>query len=79
MKDSFIGCRVDLGALTLALKAQKALGEEAIPSRVVKNSSSSFGSKGCSYGLQFSCSQRQNVESVLAGEGIRVKRWTQES
>lgn len=79
MKDSFAGCRVDLGALTLALKAQRALGEAAIPSRVVKNGSSSFGSKGCSYGLDFSCSQRQNVESVLASGGIKVKRWIEES
>jgi hypothetical protein len=79
MRDKFEGCMADLGGMTLALKAQKALGEAAIPSTVVKGGSSSFGSRGCSYGLHFSCAQRQNVESVLASEGIRVKRWIQES
>lgn len=79
MGDSIGGCRVELGAMTLALRAQRLLGVAAIPSTVVKNSSSSFGSRGCSYGLHFSCSQRHNVESLLASEGIRVKRWIEEA
>ena len=79
MSNSFGGCRVDLGAMTLALKAQKLLGAAAIPSTVVKNSSSSFASKGCSYGLHFSCAQRSNIERVLASEGIRVRKWMEES
>lgn len=75
MEDTFRGCSIDIGSLTLALKAQKALAGAAIPSSVVKNDSSSNGGKGCSYGLKISCTQMENAESVLALERIRVKRW----
>lgn len=69
------GCRAEFGSLTLTLKAQKILGNAAIPSTVVKNNSSSSGAKGCSYGLHFSCSQKSNVERVFQNEGIKVKQW----
>ena len=75
MEDLFGGCQIDIGSLTLALKAQKALGNAAIPSTVVKNDSSSRGGRGCSYGLRLSCAQMANAERVIAHEGIRVKRW----
>jgi hypothetical protein len=58
----------------MALKAQKALAGAAIPSTVVKNDSS-FGSRGCSYGLRISCEQKTNAEGVLSHSGIRVKKW----
>ena len=74
MKDSFIGCTIDIGSLTVALKAQKALAGAAISSTVVKNDSS-FGSRGCSYGLRLSCEQKVNAERVFSHEGIRVKKW----
>jgi len=76
MEEHFIGCRVDVGSLTSALKAQKSLSRAAIPATVIKNEPSS-NSRGCSYGLGFSCSQLGNVRSVLEHEGIRVKRWIQ--
>ncbi len=75
MEDLFGGCRIDIGSLTLALKAQKALSSAAIPSTVVKNDSSSKSGRGCSYGLKLSCTQMTNAERVIAHEGIRVKRW----
>lgn len=75
MEDLFGGCQIDVGSLTLALKAQRALGNAAIPSAVAKNDSSSKGGRGCSYGLRLSCSQMANAERVIAHEGIRVKRW----
>lgn len=78
MEDLFGGCQANIGSLTLALKAQKALGNAAIPSTVVKNDSSSKGGRGCSYGLRFSCSQASNAERVFDSEGIRVKRWIQD-
>lgn len=75
MKGHGEGCFADLGSLTLALKAQKLLGAAAIPSAVIKNSSSSRTNKGCSYGLRFSCSQSENVKKVLTDGGIRVREW----
>ena len=77
MEDLFGGCQMDIGSLTLAMKAQKTLGNAAIPSTVVKTESSSKGGRGCSYGLKLSCSQTENAKTVVAHEGIRVKRWIQ--
>lgn len=76
MEEYLKNCRADIGSLTLALKAQKALANAAIPSTVVKNDSS-FGNRGCSYGLGFSCTQEENLKRVLLHEGIRVKKWIQ--
>ena len=77
MNRNFTGCRVEIGSLTTTLKAQKALAVAAIPSTVVKieKNESSFGARGCSYGLSFSCAQGENLKRVLEYEGIRVKRW----
>lgn len=74
MERQFISCRADVGSLTVTLKAQKALARAAIPTTVIKNEPSSY-SRGCSYGLSFSCAQSGNLQSVLEREGIRVKRW----
>ena len=78
MEEQIIGCRADIGSLTAALKAQKALSRAAIPTTVIKNEPTSK-SKGCSYGLSFSCAQAGNLQNVLEREGIRVKRWIQGS
>jgi hypothetical protein len=75
MNDHGGECIAEVGSLTLALKAQKALGRAAISSTVVKNNSYSSGSKGCTYGLRFSRAQKGNVETVFDNEGIKVKQW----
>lgn len=72
MIDSRAECRVELGSMTLALKAQKILGAAAIPSTVIKLSAEGRG-RGCSYGLRFSCAQRRNLFSLLENERIRVR------
>lgn len=69
------GCLADLGTLTLALKAQKLLGTAAIPSTVIKNSSSFKERKGCSYALRIAPSQLENVRKILSENGIRVREW----
>ena len=74
MKDLFSECRIEIGSMTLTMKAQKALSGAAIPTTVIKNDSS-FSSRGCSYGLRISCAQMANARSVLAHEGIRVRKW----
>ena len=63
-------CRVSVGSVTYAIKAQKSLAVAAIHSEVVKLDSGNFG-KGCTYGLEFGCSQRANVSAVLGNAGIR--------
>ena len=73
------GCRAAIGGLTLAMRAQKALAAAAIPTAVIKYDSDARSNKGCTYGLAFSCAQRINVETVLVGEGIKVREWKAES
>ena len=67
-------CSAELGSVTYAMKAQKALAAAAIPSTVIKSESPS-SRRGCTYGLRFSCQQENNVRLVLEAARIPVKRW----
>ena len=67
-------CRAELVSMTQALKAQRALAASAIPVNVVKIESGS-SLRGCSYGIEFSCSQKNNVTSLLNSAGISVRKW----
>ncbi len=78
MNDSLIGCSAALGSVTQAMKAQTILASAAIPSSVIKYDGNNKG-KGCIYGLSFSCSQTDNVRTVLASGGIRVRQWNLQS
>ena len=74
MKDHPRDCFADLGSVTYAMKAQKVLGDAAIPSSVIKLDTSSRH-RGCTYGIRFSCQQRNNVQAVLQAAHISVKQW----
>ena len=71
MKEDFRACSAQIGSVTQAMRAQRVLATAAIPTTVVKNDAA----RGCIYALSFSCSQENNVRSVLARERIRVKSW----
>jgi hypothetical protein len=62
--------------MTLAMRAQTLLAEAAIRSAVVKISSAK-GTGGCAYGVDFPCTQRSNVVTVLQAAGIRVREYLQ--
>lgn len=70
-------CTATLTSLTQAQKAQKALALAAIPSNIVKTEPAS-SLRGCAYGLEFSCNQRNNIARVLGTAGISVKKWNTE-
>ncbi|MBQ9086496.1 MAG: DUF3343 domain-containing protein [Clostridia bacterium] len=70
-------CTAELGSMTHAMKAQRALANAAIPVTVYKSESSS-SRRGCSYGIRYSCPQEKNVRTVLAGARITVKEWNVE-
>ncbi len=74
MKQHVRDCSADLGSVTAAMKAQRALAEAAIQSTVIKSESSSRRS-GCTYGIRFSCLQGRNVRAVLEAAHIPVKQW----
>lgn len=75
MRDNTEGCSAAIGSVTQAMRAQKVLAGAAIPTTVIKYESSGRDNKGCVYGLSFSCSQSNNVQTVLAHERIKVKQW----
>ena len=66
-------CRVSVGSVTYAIKAQKSLAVAAIHSEVVKLDSGNF-CKGCTYGLEFGCSQLVGVMTVLNNSGIKYRK-----
>ena len=75
MKETYRDCFAELGSVTYAMKAQQALSAAAIPSAVIKQESSS-SRRGCTYGIGFSCLQKNNVRFVLDAAKISVKRWS---
>ena len=69
-------CAAFIGSVTQAMRVQEILSRAAIPTTVIKNDTLQEGSRGCIYGIGFSCVQRNNVQTVLYREKIRVKQWT---
>jgi len=65
-------CGVTLGSVTSATRAQRALASAAIYSEIIKLGDDAQG-RGCTYGLEFGCSQKENVRTVLANAGIRPR------
>lgn len=78
MNSFYSTCIAEIGSMTQAMKAQSLLAEAAIPTTVVK-SNSSKNSRGCAYGISFASAQSENVKSVLARAGIKVRRWKNEN
>ena len=64
-------CTVSVGSVTYAEKAMRSLASAAIYSEIIKLDESK--SRGCVYGLEFPCSQLDNVRAVLRQAGIKVK------
>lgn len=70
-------CFAAIGSITQAQKAQKVLAALAIPSSVTKSESSS-STRGCIYGVRFSCAYESNVRSALFSARIIAKEWRAE-
>ena len=64
-------CTATFSSLTYAMKAQKALAADGIFSKIV-SIDPALTKRGCSYGLEFSCSEEQTVRRILRKNGIRV-------
>ncbi len=73
MERTYRRCTAEIGSISGAMRAQKALAAAAIPSQVIKLDSSSR--HGCAYGLSFSCEQMKNIQYVLDTARISVKQW----
>ena len=66
-------CQAELQSMTVAQKAQRVLAAAAIPAEIIKLDSSRR--KGCSYGIEFACNPKINVNYALSSAGITVKQW----
>ena len=67
-------CIAAFNSMTAAIGAQRVLSASAIRSSVVKLNANQTA-RGCGYGLEFSCAQRQNVEALFASRGIVVSSY----
>ena len=59
-----------IGSVTHAIKAQKILGDEAIPSKVVKTQNDHRG-RGCVYGVEIDGFYYRSAMQILSSHGIR--------
>ena len=64
-------CTAVIGAMTKAMKAQRALSAQAIRSSVVKVGKAA-SSKGCVYGIEFDCALTGNIRKTLEESGIAI-------
>lgn len=62
-------CRVAIGSVTHAMKAQRILENNMIMSKVEKLTYKN----GCTYGLSFPCEHKNNVDLILNKNGIKIK------
>ena len=77
MQSDFYECLAVMGSMTQAMRAQKALAVAAVRAEVVK-ADSAHTRRGCAYALSYPCSQENNVRTILAGAGIRVRDFYRE-
>ena len=73
IRDSY-ECSAEIGSVTAAMKAERALSAAAIPCEIIKKEGSSKG-RGCVFGIGFSCSQSNNVRAVLRAARINPRAW----
>ena len=67
-------CTAAMESLTYAMKAKRALADAEIAADIVKPGSSAQ-KRGCEYGISFDCSALDEVKRILAGAGIRPRRY----
>ena len=71
MKNSSGMCSLEVGSVTQAMKLGELLAKHAIPTKITKKDSSSR--RGCVYALSYSCSQTNNVNTILANANINLR------
>lgn len=77
MQSNFNECLAVMGSMTQAMRAQKVLLGAAVRAGVVK-ADSAHTRRGCAYALSYPCAQENNVRTILAGAGIRVRDYYRE-
>jgi hypothetical protein len=62
-------CTFSISSLNLSIKAQRALANERIYCRIVPLDPR-LTKRGCAYGIEFACSEENNVKLILRRIGI---------
>lgn len=62
-------CIASISSLNLAIKAQNALTQERIYSKII-SLDPTLTKRGCAYGIEFSCSEERNIRTILRRAGI---------
>ena len=64
-------CRLTLGSMSAALRAQRALQRVGISGSVIKSASNQRNS-GCVYGIAVPCARYESAKQTLRDQGITV-------
>ena len=71
-------CIATISSLNLSIKAQKALANEKIYSKIV-SLDPKLTKKGCSYGIEFAYSEERAVRTILRRVGIFPSQFIQKN
>lgn len=61
-------CIYTIGSVTQAMKAKKLLTEYSLPINIIKVNNEKHG---CVHGIEFSCSYKNNIKSILDKHNIK--------
>lgn len=67
-------CIASFSSQTYAIKAQRALALNSIPSRVIKLDGEK-SKKGCSYGVEIPCSLLENSKIIFERSRIKARKF----
>ncbi len=67
-------CYASFASQTYALKAQKALRDASVYSRVIKLDGER-SQKGCSYGVEIPCSMLESSKDILREARVKARRF----
>ena len=67
-------CTASVGSLTHAMKGQKLLESIGIAARIVKLDANKTR-KGCSYGIEFPCSEMRRARSTLSAAHLPISNY----
>ena len=68
-------CIFSIGSVTHAIKAQRALSDYSVPSKIVKTKTLENG-RGCTYGIELDSGYRSFAAEVLKRFGIPYRSET---
>lgn len=67
-------CIATIPSLNICIKAQRALGQNAIFCKIV-TLDPKLTKRGCAYGIEFSCADERNVRSILRRHSIHPSQF----